>query len=159
MTEESLGRDPLIALYNHRHVLYEVERHVKRYRRHRRPFSLLMADIHNLECIDANCGQAVGNAVLGYVADLISANTREVDIWYLCTRDQFVIVMGETGTQGAHRVAERLAVEAERTKSKFSPHGVTLEVSFSTASCPDDGVEAEMLLQAAGFLRARTLQT
>jgi diguanylate cyclase (GGDEF)-like protein len=159
MTEESLGRDPLLALHNRRYLLYEIERHVKRYRRHRHPFSLLMVDIHNLEWIDANCGPAVGNSVLGHLADLITENTRELDVWYLCTRDQFVIIMEETDTQGARTVAERLAAEAEETKSLFSPDGVTLEMSFSTASCPDDGVEAETLLQAAGFLRAGTLQT
>ena len=156
MTQVSPGRDPVIDLFNRRHVLDEVERHVKRYRRHRRPFSLLMADIHNLAWVDDTFGQAVANCVLGDLADLISTHVREVDVWFLCTRDQFIIVMDETDAHAARTVAERLAAEAENAKSRFSPEGVALEMSFSTASCPADAVEAEGLLRVAGFLSAKT---
>jgi diguanylate cyclase (GGDEF)-like protein len=157
MTKVSLGRDPLVSLFNRRYVLDEVEGHVKRYRRHRRPFSLLMVDIHNLAWVDDTFGQAVADSVLGDLADLISTNVREVDVWFLCTRDQFIIVMDETDAQAAHTVAERLAAEVENAKLRFSPDGVTLEMSFGTASCPADAVEAEGLLRAAGFLSAKTL--
>jgi diguanylate cyclase (GGDEF)-like protein len=156
MAQVSLGRDPLIDLFNRRYVLVEVERHVKRYRRHRRPFSLVMADIHNLAWVEDTYGQAVADCALGGLADLISTNVREVDVWFLCTRDQFIIVMDETDTQAARTVAERLAAEVENAKSRFSPDGIPLEMSFSTASCPDDAVEAEGLLRVAGFLSAKT---
>ena len=156
MTQVSLGRDPLTDLFNRRYVLDEVERHVKRYRRHRRPFSLLMVDVHNLAWVDDTFGQAAGNAALGGLADFISANIREVDVWFLCTRDQFVIVMDETDAHAAHTVAQRLAAEVEDKKFGLCPDGVLLEMSFSTASCPDDAVEARTLLQVAGFLPSRT---
>ena len=157
MTQVSLGRDPLIDLFNRRYVLDEVERHVKRYRRHRRPFSLVMADIHNLAWVDDTFGQAVADRALGDLADLISTNVREVDVWFLCTRDQFIVVMDETDAQAAHTVAERLAAEVENNKCNLSPDGVTLEMSFSTASCPDDALEAEGLLRVAGFLSDKIL--
>lgn len=157
MTQVSLGRDPLIDLFNRRYVLDEVERHVTRYRRHRRPFSLLMVDIPNLAWVDATFGQAVADCALGDLADLISTNIREVDVWFLCTRDQFIVVMDETDAQAAQTIATRLAGEAEDAKLKLSPDRVTLEMSFSTASCPDDAVEAEGLLWAAGFLSEKTL--
>ena len=151
MTQVSPSRDPLVSLFNRRYVLDEVERHVKRYRRHRHPFSLLMVDVHNLAWVDDTFGQAVGDSALGDLADLISTNVREVDVWFLCTRDQFIIVMDETDVEAAHTVAERLAAEVENAKSRLSPDGVTLEMSFGTASCPADAVEAEGLLRAAGF--------
>jgi diguanylate cyclase (GGDEF)-like protein len=157
MTQVGLGRDPLTDLFNRRYVLDEIERHVKRYRRRRRPFSLLMVDIHNLAWIDDTFGQAVADRTLGELADLISTNVREVDVWFLCTRDQFIVVMDETDAQAAHTVAERLAAVVEDNRSNLSPGGVTLEMSFSTASCPDDAVEAEALLRAAGFLAKKTL--
>jgi diguanylate cyclase len=150
----SLGRDPLMDLFNRRYVLDEVERHVKRFRRHHRPFSLLMVDVHGIASFDDTFGRAVTDSTLGDLADLISTNVREVDVWFLCTRDQFIIVMDETDAQGAHLIAKRLAAEAENGKSILGPDGVTLGMSFSTASCPDDAVGAEALLRAAGFLSA-----
>jgi diguanylate cyclase (GGDEF)-like protein len=158
MTQVSLGRDPLTDLFNRRYVLEEVERHLKRYKRRHRPFSLLMVDIHNLAWVDETLGQAVADAALGDLADLISTNVREVDVWFLCTRDQFIIVMDETDAQAAHTVAERLAAVAKDNRLKLGPDDVTLEMSFGTASCPDDGVDAEALLQAAWF-SAETART
>jgi diguanylate cyclase (GGDEF)-like protein len=158
MTQASLGRDPLIDLFDRRYVLDEVERHVKRYRRHRRPFSLLMVDIHNTAWLDDTFGQAAVDSALGDLADLISTNVREVDVWFLCTRDQFIIVMDETDAQAAHAVAERLAAEAKKAKLMVCPGGETLDMSFSTASCPDDAAEAEALLRTAGFLSHKTLR-
>jgi diguanylate cyclase (GGDEF)-like protein len=154
MTQVGLGRESLLALYNPGYVLREVERHLKRYRRRRRPFALLVVDVHNMAWVDATFGHAAGNSALGDLADLIAANIREVDAWFLCTRDQFVIVMDETDGQAAHTVAERLASEAENTRFILGPDGLVLEMSLSTASCPDDAEEAEALLQAAGFFSA-----
>ena len=159
MTNEGLGQDTLVALTNRLYVLDEVERHLKRYRRRRRPFSLLIVDIHNLDWLDHTFGRAVGNAALGYVADLIDTGVREVDIWYICTRDRFIIVMDETDAEAAHTVAKRLAVAAEGKRFVLGSYGTTLEMSFSTVSCPDDGVEAKALLQAAGFLSSTIPQS
>ncbi len=154
MTHVDLGRESLLALYNPGYVLREVERHFKRYRRHHRPFALLVVDINNMAWVDGTFGQAAGNSALGDLADLLAANIRDVDAWFLCTRGQFIIVMDETDGQGAHTVAERLAAVAENTRFILGPAGLALEISFSTAACPDDAVEAESLLRAAGFRSA-----
>ncbi len=158
MTQVDLGREPLLALYNSGYVLREVERHLKRHRRRRRPFALLVVDVHNMAWVDATFGQAAGNSALGDLADLISANIREVDAWFLCTRDQFIIIMDEVDGQAARTVAARLAAETETTRFVLGPDGLALEMSFSTASCPDDGVEAGALLRAAGFLPVQSLR-
>jgi len=157
--EASLGQDPVVALRNRPHVLQEVERQVKRYKRRRRPFSLIMVDIHNLGWFEDTLGRAAGDSVLGYAADFIKTHVREVDVWYLCTRDKYIIVMDETDAVAARTLTARLAAEVRNTKFAFGPDRVTLEMSFHAATCPDDGEEANALLRAAGFLPARMSQT
>jgi diguanylate cyclase (GGDEF)-like protein len=148
MTHASPGRDPLAELLNQQYVLEEVEGHLKRYRRRHHAFSLLMVDIHNVARIEETLGHAAGDSALGDLAEFISANVREVDMWFMCTRDQFILVMEETNAPAARAVAERLAAEAA---TPLSTGHVALDISFSTASCPDDGEEAEALLRAVGF--------
>jgi diguanylate cyclase (GGDEF)-like protein len=152
MLEESLGQNPSSAVHDHRYALLlnEVERYVQRYRRYRHPFSLLTAVVQNLQWIDENLGQAVGNVVLEELADLTSRNTREVDMWFRCRRDLLVIVMEDTDTEGARAVARRLTAEIQKTDFIPRSGGVTLQVSFDTASCSSDAVDAEALLRAAG---------
>jgi diguanylate cyclase (GGDEF)-like protein len=156
MSHECLDRDPFVDLFNRRYVLDEVERHVRRYRRHRRPFSLLIVGIHNLAWVDDTYGQAVADRALGDLADLISANIREVDVWFLCTRDHFIVVMDETDARAVRTVVKRLAAVVESSRPNLGPDGVILDMSFSTASCPDDAEGAEALLRAAGFLSEKT---
>jgi len=151
MQQASLGRDPLTDLFNRRYVIDEIERHIKRHRRHRRSFSLLVVDIHNSAWLDVTFGQTTVDAILGDLADLISTNVREVDVWFLCTRDQFIVVMDETDSEAAQVVATRLAGEAKSATFTHAPDGVTLDMTFSTASCPEDAVDAEGLLRAAGL--------
>jgi PleD family two-component response regulator len=57
MTQTRPGRDPFVELLNQQYVLDEVESHLKRYRRRRRPFSLLMVDIGNMALIEDTCGR------------------------------------------------------------------------------------------------------
>jgi diguanylate cyclase (GGDEF)-like protein len=151
MTQASPGRDPLVELFNRQYVLDEVEGHLKRYRRRHRPFSLLMADIRNMAWIEDTFGHKAGDSALGDLAEFISRNVREVDVWFMCTRDQFILVMDETDARAVQTVAERLAAEVGNPGSILAVDGVALDISFSSASCPDDGVDAEALLRAAGF--------
>jgi len=151
MTVESLGRDPAGTLQNRPYVLQEIERQLKRYRRRHHPFSLVRVDIHNLDWFEDTFGRQAGSSVLGYAADFIRRHVREVDVWYLCARDTYIIIMDETDAQAARTLAERLAAEGKKTAFAFGSDRVTLEMSCRTATCPDDGVEAEALLRAVGF--------
>jgi diguanylate cyclase (GGDEF)-like protein len=151
MQQVSLDRDPLVDLFNRRYVLDELEHHVRRHRRHHRPFSLLIVDIHNIAQLDRTVGSAVTDAIVGDLADLISANVREVDVWFLCTRDQFIVVMDETDSQAAQTVADRLEAETDKTRSLRDPATPALEMTFSTACCPEDAVDPEGLLRVARF--------
>jgi len=156
MTVDSPGGSPLSVLRDRPHVLQEIERHLRRYRRRRRPFSLVTVEIRNLGWFEDTLGRQAGNSVLGYAADFIRTHVREVDVWYLCTRDTYIIVMDETDAQAARATVERLATEARKKTFAFGTDRVGLELSFRTATCPDDGVDAEALLRAIGFPSATT---
>lgn len=149
MTEESPGWDPLTGLQDRRYVLHELERHVDLYRRYRRPFSLLTVDFDNLDWFNDTFGRAAGESALEYLATLIKVNLRDVDISCRCAKDEFIVIMEEADKEAVQTVGRRIAASAEKTTFKLGRDGVTLKVSFGTASCPDDGVEAEALLRAA----------
>jgi len=151
MTAASLDRDPAGTFPNRPYVLQEIGRQLKRYRRRRRPFSLVRVDIHNLDWFEDTFGRNAGSSVLGFAADFIRSRVREVDVWYLCARDAYIIIMDETDAEAARILAERLAAEAKKTMFAFGTDRVTLELSFTTATCPEDGTEASTLLRAVGL--------
>ncbi len=151
MTVESIGRNMTGVLQNRPLVLQEIGRLIKRHRRRQRPFSLITVSIHNLDWFRDTLGLKTADSVLGYAADFIRAHVREVDVWYLCAPNTYLIIADETDAQAARVLVERLAAEATETKFTIGTDRMVLEMSFRTATCPDDGVDAEALLQAAGF--------
>ena len=153
MRNEGSSKGPFVEQY----VLYEVDRYVKRYQRYFRPFSLLVVTAHNLTSIDEELGRSVGNSLLEDLADLINKNIREVDVWYPYARDQFVIIMEQTDSEGARTAAKRLAAEAAQAQAVRTGNDATLKLSFRTVSCPDDGTETLEILEAAGLPRVTSL--
>ncbi|NLE74702.1 MAG: diguanylate cyclase, partial [Actinobacteria bacterium] len=63
--------------------------------------------------------------------------------------DEFVVLMPETEKKVVEIVAARIAESLQKTKLKLEQSLLALEVTVGSASCPEDGVTAEALLQVA----------
>ena len=151
MTEDSLGRDPLTGLNCRWYVLHELEHHINLYKRYRRPFSLLLIRFDNLEWVKDASGDAAGESALEYLTTIIETHLRDVDIVSRCSADEFAVIMQETDKQAAQTAGRRIADSLEKTRIKVGEDFVTMRASFGTASCPEDGLEAEALLEVAGI--------
>ncbi len=150
MTDESLGQDRLTGLHNRWYVLHELERHIELYKRYWRPFSLLVLHFDNLTWVNDTFGDAAGDSALEYLATHIRMHLRDADIACRYAEDEFVVIMQETDKEAARAAGRRMADSVEKTRFKVGDASVTVKVSFGVASCPEDGTEAEALLQVAG---------
>jgi len=157
--EEMVGLDPLTGLPNYWYMLRELERHIAVYKRHRHPFTLLLLHFEDLKGVTETWGETVGEAVVAYLANVIQKHVRAVDICCQHTEDGFAVIMPETNRQSGETLGWRITESVLPRRFEIGEASVSVKVSFGTASCPRDGVEAEALLQAAGSLRARSLQT
>ncbi len=157
MTDDSLGWGSLDGLSGDWYVLHELEHHIKLYRRYRHPFSLLQLSFDNLELVNDASGDAAQESALEYLMTVVETHVREVDLVFRWGGEEFVVIMPETEKNAAQAAARRLVGSVNRTSLKVSEGFVTLQASFGTASCPEDGFQAEELLETAG--RARQLGT
>jgi two-component system cell cycle response regulator len=156
MTEGSLGRDPLTGSYDRGYMLHELERHIGLYKRYRRPFSVLRLFFDNLKWIKDKSGDAAGDTALEYLETLINMHLRGVDIPSRWAGDELIVIMQETDKQAAQTVGRRIADSVEKIRFKAGEASVTVKVTFGTASCPEDGIQADALLQAAGSCRGNS---
>ncbi|MFH0916357.1 MAG: GGDEF domain-containing protein [bacterium] len=141
--------DTLTGLNNRRFMEQELERHVELYKRYRHPFSLLMLDFDNLKWVNDTFGHAAGDSSLQHLATLMRMNVRDVDIPCRFGGDEFVILMPEAEKNAIQAVGRRIAGSVTKTKFKLGRSLASLQVSFGTSACPEDGVESEVLLQEA----------
>src|SRR5467141_2678152 len=136
--------DPLTGLANYRRLLDAIDFEIKRYGRVGRPFAVLLIDLDGLKKINDVHGHLVGSRALCRLADTLRIHCREIDTAARYGGDEFVVVLPETDSEAARRVAARIS-ERLRNDGDEPP----ISVSTGEAIFPRDGRAIDELLRAA----------
>lgn len=105
---EYSAHDALTGLYNRRYFERRLREESAHARRHKRPFSLVMADLDHFKLVNDTYGHEDGDRVLCHVADLLSGALREDDIACRVGGEEFVVLLRATTGPAAKIVADRL---------------------------------------------------
>jgi diguanylate cyclase (GGDEF)-like protein len=136
--------DPLTGLANYRRLLDALDSEIKRYDRAGRPFAVVLLDMDGLKMINDTYGHLVGTEAICRLANILRIHCRAMDTAARYGGDEFVLVLPETESPDALRVANRIA---ERLSTDGDDPPVT--VSTGTAVYPHDGKTIDELLAAA----------
>ncbi|MBM3618496.1 MAG: diguanylate cyclase [Alphaproteobacteria bacterium] len=147
MVKEELKRiantDPLTSLANRRVFFEKTEEELKRIKRARSEFSMLLLDIDHFKKINDNHGHDVGDFVLIEISKVIKEALREIDIPARLGGEEFGLFLPETNAQGAMHVAER--VRSAIAKHTFisdatlnRPIGCTVSIGVVTVRFDED---------------------
>jgi diguanylate cyclase (GGDEF)-like protein len=137
--------DPLTGLFNRLRMVEVLENEVRRSRRLRHPFAVLMADLDLFKKYNDAHGHPAGDAVLKRVGAIMREASRDVDFVARYGGEEFLLMMPETEIEGAIEVAERIR---KKIASEKLPAGKTA-VSVGIAVFPGHGDGAEALIAAA----------
>jgi diguanylate cyclase (GGDEF)-like protein len=149
--------DPLTEISNRRFLLQNLQLEVERYRRYRRSFSLIIADLDHFKKFNDILGHQAGDKVLRMVAEQMIQNTRGADVVARYGGEEFAILLPETGLGLAAWVAERVCEAVKMV----SIDGRSVSVSMGVATYQGGNLEDlirradEALYRAKHFGRAR----
>ncbi len=101
-------RDPLTGLYNRHYFNDVIRRELATSRRYGAALSVLLADVDRFKEINDRKGHAVGDDVLKFVANYLTACVRETDYVFRWGGDEFLIVLPRTDEPSAAAKAEEL---------------------------------------------------
>ncbi len=101
-------RDELTGLRNGSYYHDIVDLEIKRSRRYKNPFSLLMLDLDNFDNINTQYGRQAGDAILREVANRITEKARNSDIVYRVGGDKFLVFLPNTDKAEAEIAATRI---------------------------------------------------
>jgi diguanylate cyclase (GGDEF)-like protein len=144
--------DELTGLNNHRRFQEVLETEVERSRRFKTGVALVLLDLDNFKRVNDTYGHRQGDEVLRQVADVLRRSVREIDVPARYGGEELAVVLPQTGTEGAARLAERVRVAIEALEIPLLEGEGTLQVtaSFGVATLTgEQGADQDALVAAA----------
>jgi diguanylate cyclase (GGDEF)-like protein len=138
--------DELTQVANRRLLMDRLGRELDRSQRSQRPLAVLMADLDHFKRVNDVYGHLRGDEALRLVSRELGAHLRRMDTVGRYGGEEFVVLLPETGRAQALVVAEKLR---EAVKALRFPDDMTLTISIGVAVVPEDGHDAEALIDAA----------
>lgn len=137
--------DGLTGLANRRHLLSRLALESSRAKRGHHIFAVLMVDVDHFKDYNDSYGHLAGDEVLVRIAEILRESCREVDCAARYGGEEFLVLLTETGMEGAVEVAER--VRARLASETFA--GGTITLSVGVASYPEFGETPEAVIMSA----------
>lgn len=101
-------QDPLMGIYNRRHLDCRLVEEFKRARRHAQPLTYLMLDVDHFKKINDTFGHDVGDQVLIRLAEILKQHTRGTDILARYGGEEIGIILPLTNAAEGELFAERI---------------------------------------------------
>jgi diguanylate cyclase (GGDEF)-like protein len=142
--------DGLTKLYIRRHFEQRLSEELRRAERYGTVLSLMILDIDHFKKFNDTYGHQTGDEVIKIVARTIKASVREEDIPARYGGEEMLVLMPETDTEGAHKMAERVR-EAIQAAALPGPTGEALQVTVSVGvgTWPLHAEDADGLIEVA----------
>ena len=141
--------DALTGAYNRRYLMEQLPRELERCRRYASPLSVLMCDIDHFKRMNDVQGHAAGDEVLVQFVARVQKSIRKTSDWVArYGGEEFLIVLPETGYDGAVFVAEKMRLMM--TASPFATRGgaAVVTASFGVAATAPHGPDLTLTLEA-----------
>ncbi len=155
--------DALTGTYNRRYLMEQLPRELERCRRYGYPLSVLMCDIDHFKTINDARGHAAGDEVLQQFAARAQKSIRSNSDWVArYGGEEFLIILPETGQEGAVTVAEKIRTVTAATPFATRTGDSAVTASFGVASTgaqgPDIGLRVDALIRCADECLYRSKQ-
>ncbi len=112
---EAAHKDPLTGVNNRASMDEIIDREVNLSTRHDSELSLLAMDIDHFKKVNDTYGHAIGDCVIKAVAEAAQTAIRTSDMVFRYGGEEFLILLSNTGHEGATLLAERLRQKIEET--------------------------------------------
>ena len=126
--------DALTGCYNRTYLNQTFSEEILRSRRYGRPLSVILTDIDHFKAVNDTHGHQAGDDVLARFSQCIMEKVRQKIDWVVrYGGEEFLIVLPETGREGALILAERLRTTVSGLDIETAKTAVNITASFGVA--------------------------
>jgi len=146
--------DPLTKCYNRGYIIDHLPQEINRAIRYKRALSLVLCDIDHFKKTNDTYGHQAGDKVLiEFVYSINQSIRKDLDWIARYGGEEFLIVLPETGPQGAMILAERLRDTISKHKFVFDEKAFQITSSFGISgfdfATSDENISSELLIKIA----------
>lgn len=145
---EASLKDPLTGVNNRTAMDAILQREVDLAHRHDSPLSLIAVDIDHFKLINDSHGHTIGDSVLKTVAEATAASIRGTDMLFRYGGEEFVVLLSNTGQEGALCLAERIRRKVQMARYICNEAMISSTISLGVA-CLNPGENAATLFTRA----------
>gem|GEM_PF-962742 len=128
--------DELTGLWNRKYLQMKLHTEIMGLKGER-VLSVAVVDADNFKCVNDTFGHLKGDAVLTELANILKANVRKNDTVIRWGGEEFVIILPDTGKDGAKVVCERIRQAVEQHNFNC-PIMLTVSVGVVSTKCRTD---------------------
>src|SRR5436305_6821790 len=139
--------DGLTGIFNRRFFELRINEEMERAKRFNTPLAVIMVDIDQFKRLNDEFGHLLGDEVLRQVSSIFSQQLRKIDVVCRYGGEELAILLSQTNSEYALRVAEKLRRVVENWQFPGMPRSVT--ISAGTAIFPDHGETSDALVKEA----------
>lgn len=143
--EQQSFTDPLTEIYNRRSLDRIAGQFISQARRRKSPLTFLMVDVDDFRQVNTRFGHLAGDFVLAEIAGILKYSIRGSDAAVRYGGDEFLILLGDTTTDGAQKVLERIHHRLEEWNQADHLEGFRVSVSIGAAEWRDGQTLDEVL--------------
>lgn len=140
--------DALTQLPNREAYDERVTMELERWKRYRKPATLIVADIDHFKGINDNYGHLSGDKVLQILAKELESRLRKSDFVARYGGEEFVMILPEADAEIAKTVVNKMRSTIERLPFHFRDEKVQVTMSFGIAEF-EEGIDHEGLFDRA----------
>jgi diguanylate cyclase (GGDEF)-like protein len=141
--------DALTGLPNRRATMMRFEDQSSLALRLKMPFTMMVFDIDFFKRVNDTHGHQAGDLVLKHVAATLTAAKRREDLLGRVGGEEFVLLLVNTGMEGALVIAERMREMIANSFLPFEGKRIAVTISGGLAQFPQDGESWDQLFAVA----------
>ena len=141
--------DSLTGLFNHRYFYDRLGEEISRANRFNTPLTIIMMDIDYFKKFNDTYGHQVGDTVLRTVSRITLSNIRSIDVASRYGGDEIGIILSETDSAGAQKIAERIRSGIANHQFKIGRKQANITVCIGLVTYPvDSTIKSELVRKA-----------
>jgi diguanylate cyclase (GGDEF)-like protein len=141
--------DDLTGLPNRRLLADRLAQDLAKARRENRKVALLYVDLDGFKLVNDSLGHAVGDVLLGQVAQRLRQRFRHSDTLARVGSDEFALILDNLQNAADADKAAESVLEVVRPPFEIEGHSIRITASIGVSLFPDQGSEGGQLLQQA----------